>query len=138
MKIFQLILLSCLIVFPHFASSAEQGPASSVPAQSIQVKELNQVLKEKPKNKFLLDVRTEREWKSVHATPALHLPMDEVSPESLQKLAIQKDDTIFVICASGGRSDTVAKSLRKQGYSHVVNVEGGTNAWVDAQLPVIK
>ncbi len=138
MKLLQLILFSCLMIISSQGFSTEQAVPSAVKVESIQVKELEHILKERPKNKFLIDVRTEREWKSVHATPAVHLPMDEVSPESLQKLAIQKDDTIYVICGSGGRSDTVAKSLRKQGYSNVVNVEGGTNAWVEAKLPIVK
>ena len=71
-------------------------------------------------------------------TPALHIEMDNISVESLQKQAIKKDDTIYLICASGGRSAKVADTLRKQGFLKVVNVEGGTNAWIDAKLPIAK
>ncbi len=48
--------------------------------------------------------------------------------------ALSKDKTIFVYCASGGRSALAGKTLRDLGYSKVYNI-GGFQDWAKAGLP---
>jgi molybdopterin/thiamine biosynthesis adenylyltransferase/rhodanese-related sulfurtransferase len=43
---------------------------------------------------------------------------------------------VAVYCASGVRSLLAAKTLRSMGYSDVVSLQGGFNAWKDQGLPV--
>jgi rhodanese-related sulfurtransferase len=43
--------------------------------------------------------------------------------------ALPRDERIFVICASGGRSMTAADFLVGHGFD-AVSVGGGTNGWV--------
>ena len=43
----------------------------------------------------------------------------------------QKDKTVLVYCASGGRSALVGKTLKDMGYADVRNL-GGFKGWVDA------
>jgi len=45
--------------------------------------------------------------------------------------AFQKDRTLLVYCASGGRSALVGKTLKDMGYAKVLNL-GGFKGWVDA------
>ena len=45
--------------------------------------------------------------------------------------AFQKDRTVIVYCASGGRSALAGKTLQDMGYSDVRNL-GGFKGWVDA------
>ena len=40
-----------------------------------------------------------------------------------------------MICKVGGRSARVAEALTARGYD-VVNVDGGTDAWIDAGYPI--
>lgn len=134
MKILSLVL-TVILGFASLSAMATEKPRSSSIPESIEVKELSKILSEKPKAQYLIDVRTDEEWKEVHASPAIHIPMDQVSPEVLQKHAISKEDTLYIICASGGRSSKVVSNLKKQGYSNVVNVTGGTQAWLAAKLP---
>lgn len=45
--------------------------------------------------------------------------------------AFQKDRTVIVYCASGGRSALAGKTLQDMGFSDVRNL-GGFKGWVDA------
>jgi len=78
----------------------------------------------------VVDVREPDEYAAVHAVGVIPIPMQTV-PERLDELP---EGTIHLICKSGGRSGRVAAYLEQQGYD-VVNVEGGTDAWVAAGLP---
>lgn len=77
---------------------------------------------------FVLDVREDYEWLDGHVPGAKHIPMNQV-PERISEF----DDgaRIFVICAAGGRSLTIANYLEAQGYD-VVSVAGGTQEWVNS------
>ena len=80
----------------------------------------------------VIDVREPDEFQNVRAAGALSIPMSEVI-ERIDELP--RDDTIYLICASGGRSAKVGEYLETRDFD-VVNVEGGTYAWTDAGLPV--
>ena len=76
---------------------------------------------------FVIDVREPSEL--VHdgsVKSAVNIPMNSV-PANLTK--IPKDKPVAVICRSGMRSSNVCGFLRAQGYTNIVNVEGGNNAW---------
>lgn len=46
------------------------------------------------------------------------------------------DEPLYVICHSGSRGRQACEKIRAAGFHNVVNVEGGTQAWVQAKLPV--
>jgi rhodanese-related sulfurtransferase len=76
----------------------------------------------------LLDVREADEFAEVRVPQAQLLPLSLVpeSVELLQKMAA--NGPLYVICASGGRSNRAAAFLRDRGID-AINVAGGTNAW---------
>jgi rhodanese-related sulfurtransferase len=41
-----------------------------------------------------------------------------------------------VICAGGYRSSAATSILESQGFSNLLNVTGGTSAWINAGYPV--
>ena len=53
-------------------------------------------------------------------------------------LPFGKDDTLHLICQSGGRSAMACQKLETAGYEAVVNLEGGTSAWQAAGFPVVE
>jgi molybdopterin/thiamine biosynthesis adenylyltransferase/rhodanese-related sulfurtransferase len=59
---------------------------------------------------------------TLEADPAPHLP--------------DRDADILLICQSGRRSQFAAEALIAQGYRHVASVDGGTQAWALAGLPM--
>lgn len=53
-----------------------------------------------------------------------------------QELGARLGDHIVVYCQSGHRSNIAAEALADLGYSHVYNVNGSMNAWLEAGFPV--
>lgn len=81
----------------------------------------------------LVDVREAHEWRDGHAKGARHIPLGDLT----RRLAdIPRDREILVICRSGNRSRTAAQLLQRAGYERVVNVQGGTMAWMRQSLPL--
>lgn len=88
-------------------------------------------------NVDLIDVRTPAEFQEVHAVHAQNVPLDTLKPEEVMKArGDSKDAPLFVICRSGSRGAKACEAFVKAGFTNVVNVEGGTNAWAEAGYAV--
>ena len=85
----------------------------------------------------ILDVRSDEEYAEGHAPGALHVHGGELQ-DRLDDLAgeLPRDRPLAVICGSGYRSTVAASVLRRNGYTEVMNVLGGTTAWREAGLPL--
>ena len=79
----------------------------------------------------LIDVRMPDEYVAAHVPGADLVPLPELAARSAE---IPTDGTIYVICASGGRSLRACEHLRGLGVD-AVNVAGGTKAWIEAGRP---
>lgn len=79
-----------------------------------------------------IDVRRPAEHAAGHAAGTLNVPLDRLSRE-IDRL----DPSVptYVICQSGYRSSLGTSILENAGFQKVYNVAGGTNAWIDADLP---
>jgi rhodanese-related sulfurtransferase len=53
-----------------------------------------------------------------------------------REIGVQMDEHIVVYCQSGHRSNIAAETLADLGYTHVYNVDGSMNAWLEAGFPV--
>jgi rhodanese-related sulfurtransferase len=82
---------------------------------------------------LLLDVREQSEWDAGHAAGAVHLPLTEIEARAAQ---LPRDRLIVAVCRSGARSLRVAQYLGALGHD-VVNLAGGSKAWVAAGLPFV-
>ncbi len=82
----------------------------------------------------LLDVRTGPEFTAVHALPAKHAPLDGLPANVPQ----DRSASIALICKSGSRAAKGYTRLTNAGWTNVHVVEGGTDAWLAADLPVIR
>jgi len=83
----------------------------------------------------IVDVRRPGEYVNGHVPRALNAPLASLD-KSLGPLPLQKNKPTAVICAGGYRSSAAASLLQKQGFSNLLNVSGGTGAWVNAGYPV--
>ena len=85
---------------------------------------------------ILIDVRSPEE----HATgfiPGTDLNIDFRAIQARHRdIGAQLGDHIVVYCQSGHRSNIAAETLADLGYTHVYNVSGSMNAWLDAGFPV--
>jgi rhodanese-related sulfurtransferase len=80
-------------------------------------------------NKVVLDVREGWEYAEGHVAGAILIPLGELERRSNE---LSKDDTLYVICRSGNRSQQASDILAKKGFKNVRNVQGGTLAWIQA------
>jgi glyoxylase-like metal-dependent hydrolase (beta-lactamase superfamily II)/rhodanese-related sulfurtransferase len=81
----------------------------------------------------VLDVRGPGEYASGHVPGAQSVPLNELS----QRIAeIEENVPLAVICAGGYRSSIAASLLERAGRDALVNVIGGTGAWVRDGLPL--
>ncbi len=81
----------------------------------------------------LIDVREVYEFQPRHAQGAVNIPMSEFVARMAET---PKDRDALIICEHGTRSAQVARYLLRQGYTRVFNVEGGTEQWEAAGLPM--
>lgn len=103
---------------------------AKVPA--IGVQELRSRLQAQPRP-FLLDVREPWEYAAGHVPGAQLIPLGELERRVLE---VPKDRPILAICQVGSRSLAAAGYLLSLGYRNVVNVDGGTAAWIERGYPV--
>lgn len=74
---------------------------------------------------LVVDVRTVAEFNSGHYPNAKNIPVDEVS-KRVDEFG-DKNQTIIVYCASGGRSGSAKSFLESIGYKQVINAGGLSN-----------
>jgi len=108
-------------------------PIDTIP--QLSVAELNAALGNDDMQ--IVDVRRPGEYVNGHVPRALNAPLASLDT-SLGPLDLKKDKLTAVICAGGYRSSAAASMLQKQGFSNLLNVAGGTGAWVNAGYPVEK
>ena len=75
---------------------------------------------------IMLDVREPWEFEIAHLDQSVNIPMQQI-PAVADTLA--KDVPTVVICHHGMRSFEVAKFLESNGFSNLINLEGGIEAW---------
>src|SRR5258708_20093730 len=81
----------------------------------------------------LVDVREAWEYAQGHAARAVNIPLSELQARAGE---VPRDRDILLICHVGQRSFAAARFLRNQGVERVINVDGGTEAWEAARLPM--
>jgi rhodanese-related sulfurtransferase len=87
----------------------------------------------------LIDVRTPVKFWELHATHARNVPLNRLDPVAvMQARNGSKDEPLCLICRSGSRGRQACEKFLAAGFPNVVNVEGGTLAWAECGLPVVR
>ncbi len=81
----------------------------------------------------VIDVREPQEYVNGHVPGAELIPMGELPARTGD---IERDEPVYVICASGNRSAAMTDFLRQSGID-ARSVAGGTSAWAAAGHPVV-
>ena len=84
----------------------------------------------------LLDVRTPGEYAAAHVPGTRLIPLDELDAAAFCRERNGDCSPVYVLCQSGGRARRAIEKLKSAGVQGCVLVEGGTQAWIDAGLPV--
>lgn len=85
---------------------------------------------------IILDVRTADEFNTGHIERAILLDYrSEDFSKQIKNLDPNKEYLIY--CRSGARSSSAIDSLKLLGFNHLLELEGGINAWKQEKLPVV-
>lgn len=80
----------------------------------------------------LFDVREAGEHATEHIAGSVSLPLSTLDPVAIN---LPADRSIVLYCQSGRRSAQAARKLFEAGWSEVIHLEGGLNAWKAAAYP---
>jgi hydroxyacylglutathione hydrolase len=78
------------------------------------------------KDQFVLDVRSDGEWKAGHIEGATHVMLGDL-PSAIDRLP--KDRPIISVCGSGYRSSIASSLLARDGVHEAESMDGGMSAW---------
>jgi rhodanese-related sulfurtransferase len=117
-----------LAVLAYEASRLRSGGQSVGPMDAVRL--MNQ-------GALLLDVRSQAEFDAGHILDARHIPQDQLAT-SIATLKKYQEKVVIACCESGMRSGAAARLLQAQGFTKVVNLKGGLQAWRAENLPLVK
>ena len=121
----------------YLEGGVENWRGAGLPVDSIPQLSVNE-LKEKlatTADLQVVDVRRPAEYGNGHVPRALNAPLATLARIAAQ-LPFEKNKPTAVICAGGYRSSAAASLLEKLGFTNLLNVSGGTGAWINAGYPV--
>src|SRR5262245_11170695 len=98
----------------------------------ISVNDLSELLSSR-KDLQVIDVRQPGEYSNGHVQSAVNAPLARVGERASE---FDPNRRTAVICAGGFRSSAATSILARRGSKNLLNVIGGTGAWVDAGYPV--
>lgn len=84
-------------------------------------------------NVAIIDVREPREYQGGHLPGAQLIPVNSVYA---RRQELPQDKDIIFVCALGQRSALACEMAAAAGLTRLYNLEGGTEAWIKANLPV--
>lgn len=84
----------------------------------------------------ILDVRTLAEYQSGHLKNSLLADWTNQSEFKERVAHLDKAKPVYTYCLSGVRSRQAADWLQKNGFTTVINLEGGILAWKKADMPL--
>jgi rhodanese-related sulfurtransferase len=98
-------------------------------------KEVAQLLAADGEPPVLLDVREPWEFAICRIEGSLSVPMSQI-PAAVSRLDPNRETV--VICHHGIRSYQVAHYLEQQGFTRLINLDGGVAAWARDQDPAMQ
>ncbi len=83
----------------------------------------------------VIDVREPHEYNAGHIPNARLIPVNSVYA---RREELPRDKDIIMVCAVGQRSALAAEMAAAAGLTRLYNLDGGTEAWIKAGLPIEK
>ena len=105
--------------------------------KTISIYDLQETLEQNPQID-LIDVRTPAEFETYHIAGARLQPLDQLDYASRLRSQGANSSPLYLLCESGNRAKRAAEKFAGSGFEHCVVIEGGTKAWADAGLPVVR
>lgn len=130
MKYLKLLPLALLLI----ALTATVSNAQNAELKDVSVIRAKLLLRN---GSTMIDVREPDEVAEVayDLDKVINIPLSQLEGRMSE---IPKDKPLVIACQSGGRSRKASNILLQNGYSDLVNMEGGMSAWMDKGFEVIK
>ena len=123
-KIFSTVMIAVLLSVSVFAQQKTVLPVDEY-EKAVQAKATQ-----------VLDVRRPDEFKEGHIKGAVNANWQDQKTFVEQAGKLDKSKPVYVYCLSGVRSDKAAIWLIEHGFTQVVNLKGGIEAWKEAKKPL--
>ncbi|MBW1769419.1 MAG: MBL fold metallo-hydrolase [Deltaproteobacteria bacterium] len=81
----------------------------------------------------IVDVRLPPEWMGLRIGTVLNLPLNHLSEQSVK---LDPEQPVVTVCNSAYRSSMAVGILERKGFKMPRNLQGGSQAWIDAWFPV--
>ena len=84
---------------------------------------------------IVLDLRDPELFRSGHIVGSIRTNPEDFSQPRMEKY---KSKPFILVCARGLQSGPLATKLREQGFQQPMVLAGGIQAWLSAELPLVK
>jgi rhodanese-related sulfurtransferase len=84
---------------------------------------------------YVVDVRSPAEFQAHRIAGAHLLPMQELQQRHAE-IPREADKKTLIVCEHGVRSVKTCAALAEQGWTNLMNVQGGMAHWIECGLPV--
>ncbi|WP_277373124.1 rhodanese-like domain-containing protein [Pseudomonas sp. AA-38] len=84
----------------------------------------------------VLDVRSQKDFSAGHIVDSLHIPYEKVNAR-IAELEKHKAKTIIIVDAMGQQAGSIARELKKAGFT-AAKLSGGIATWRGDNLPLVK
>jgi len=81
----------------------------------------------------IVDVRLPEEWMALRIGTVVNLPLNRLADLSAK---LDPSQPVVAVCNSAYRSSMAVGILERKGFEKASSLEGGSQAWIDAGLPV--
>ena len=137
-KIYSAVILLCVLAISLSACQSAPPAGREVVTDAgtyhaVSVQELQMMLEDKD---FTM-INVHIPWQGDIEQTDLRLAYDQILDEQGQ-LPPDKNQKILVYCLTSGMAKIAVESLLDLGYSNLWILEGGTTAWEEASLPLVK
>lgn len=123
-----IIILFVAVTTFSFGCSANDG------IKVIPVKEFAEAVSN-DSTAVIIDVRTAEEYAEGHIEGSINIDIKQGSYFDNEVKSFDKNKTYYIYCRSGRRSHMAAAKIQAAGFK-AVDMEGGINAWKDANMPI--
>lgn len=83
----------------------------------------------------VLDVRQPAEWMALRIGTIVNIPLSSLAQEAIK---LDRSQPVVAVCNSAYRSTMAVGILERAGFKKIMGLAGGSEAWIEAGLPVFE
>jgi rhodanese-related sulfurtransferase len=126
-------LLRCMALGALLFAASVQAEETAKVTQSALLERIGR----KDPALVILDVRSAEEFAAGHVPGAINIPYTHL-PARISALPSPSDKDIVVYCETGVRAAKAAASLRENGFTRLMHLDGDMKGWKETKRPVEK